>query len=105
MFDSPRRNHFTIVFERAGAVIAALLFFGMRSLEDYGWEIFRLSFYRELLYNALHGGAKTNIFALIGAAGLLWYLYISVRYWRLTTFCIASADPQYRRRQRRTQYL
>ena len=98
MFDSPRRNHFSIVFERAGAVIAVLLVFGARSLDDYGWEIFRLSFYRSLWESAVNGGTKTGLLAFLGAAGMIWYLYISVRYWRLTTFFIDGDDFVYARK-------
>lgn len=98
MFDAPRRNHFTIVLERAGAVIAALVVLGVRMLEDYGWDMFRLSLYRTLLHTALNGGAKTGLYVVLGGAGLLWYLYISVRYWRLTTFYVDDTDFVYARK-------
>ena len=98
MFDVPTRNHFSIVFERAGAVIAGILVLGVRMLEDHGWEMFRLSFYRELLHTAAQEGTKTTLIFALALIGMIWYVYISVRYWRLTTFCIDDTDFVYARK-------
>ena len=98
MFDSPKRNHFSVIFERAGAVIAGILVLGVRMLEDYGWDMFRLSFYRSLLQTAASEGRKTTILLVLAMLFMLWYLFISVRFWRLTTFFIDDADFVYARK-------
>ncbi len=98
MFESPTRNHFTIVFERAGAVIAFLLFLVFNDLKDVGWEIFTIDYYRSLWHMAVYEGKKSVLIGLAIFAGLLWYLYISVRYWKRTTFYIDGVDFVYERK-------
>ena len=53
MFDRPTRNHASIILERAGAVLTLLAVMGVNSLKDYGWDIFRPSFYKELFLSAV----------------------------------------------------
>ena len=67
MFESPTRNHFTIVLERAGAVIAFLLLLVFNDLKDVGWEIFTLDYYRGLWHMAVYEGQKS---VLIGLASV-----------------------------------
>ncbi len=98
MFESPTRNHFTIVLERAGAVIAFLLLLVFNDLKDVGWEIFTLDYYRGLWHMAVYEGQKSVLIGLAIFVGLLWYLYISVRYWKRTTFYIDGVDFVYERR-------
>lgn len=98
MFESPTRNHFTIVFERASAVIAFLLVLVINDLKDVGWEIFTLDYYRGLWHMAVVEGKKSVLIGLAIFAGLLWYLYISVRYWKRTTFYIDGVDFVYERK-------
>ena len=98
MFESPTRNHFTIVFERAGAVIAFLLVLVVNDLKDVGWEIFTLDYYRSLWHMALYEGKKSVLIGLALFAGLLWYLIISIRYWKLTTFYVDGVDFVYERK-------
>ena len=98
MFESPTRNHFSIVFERAGAVIAFLLVLVVNDLKDVGWEIFTLDYYRSLWHMAVNEGNKSVLIALAAFAALIWYLYISVRYWKRTTFYIDGVDFVYERK-------
>lgn len=98
MFESPTRNHFTVVLERAGAVIAFLLVLVINDLKDVGWEIFTLDYYRGLWHMAAYEGKKSVLIGLAIFAGLLWYLYISVRYWKRTTFYIDGVDFVYERK-------
>lgn len=98
MFESPTRNHFTIVLERAGAVIAFMLVLVGNDLKDVGWEIFTLDYYRSLWHMAVYEGKKSVLIGLLIFAGLAWYLYISVRYWKRTTFYIDGVDFVYERK-------
>ena len=98
MFESPTRNHFSVILERAGAVIAFLLFLVFNDLKDVGWEIFTLDYYRNLWQMAIYEGKKSVLIGLIVFVGLLWYLYISFRYWKRTTFYIDGVDFVYERR-------
>ena len=98
MFESPTRNHFSIVFERAGAVIAFLLVLVINDLKDVGWEIFTLDYYRSLWHTAVYEGKKSVLIGLALFAALLWYVYISVRYWKRTTFYIDGVDFVYERK-------
>ena len=98
MFESPTRNHFSIVFERAGAVIAFLLVLVVNDLKEVGWEIFTLDYYRSLWHMAVYEGKKSVLIGIAIFAALLWYLFISVRYWKRTTFCIDGVDFVYERR-------
>ena len=98
MFESPTRNHFSIVFERAGAVIAFLLVLVTNHLKDVGWEIFTVDYYRSLWHMAVYEGKRSVLIGLAGFAALVWYLYISVRYWKRTTFYIDGVDFVYERK-------
>ncbi|MBQ3150774.1 MAG: PH domain-containing protein [Clostridia bacterium] len=98
MFDSPRRNHPSIIIERLAGVFAFLFVFGFSFLKDHGPDIFRLSFYRALIYNAQFYNDKI-IYALIALLLFcLWYLFISVRYWKKTTFHIEDTDFVYEKK-------
>ena len=98
MFESPTRNHFSVILERTGAVIAFLLFLVFNDLKDVGWEIFTLDYYRNLWQMAIYEGKKSVLIGFIVFVGLLWYLYISFRYWKRTTFYIDGVDFVYERR-------
>lgn len=99
MFETPTRNHVSIVLERAGAVLALFAVFFTNYLKDYGWEIFTLSFYKALYYRArFDADSRTMLFVGIGLAFMLWYIYISFRYWRSTTFYIDGVDFVYERK-------
>lgn len=98
MFESPTRNHFSIVLERAGAMIAFLLFLVVNELKDVGWEIFTVEYYRDLVRQALYEGSKTTLIGLLIAAFLIWYIFISVRFWKRTTFYIDGVDFVYERK-------
>lgn len=98
MFESPTRNHFSIVLERAGAVIAFLLLLVVNELKDVGWEIFTPDYYRALIQQAFYGGQRSVLIGLLIAAFLIWYIIISVRFWKRTTFYIDGVDFVYERR-------
>ena len=98
MFKTPTRNHFSIVLERAGAVIAFLLFLVVNELKDVGWEIFTLDYYRGLIQQALYEGKRSVLIGVLIAAFLIWYVYISVRFWKRTTFYIDGVDFVYERK-------
>lgn len=98
MFERPTRNHPSIILERAGAVLTLLLVMGINSLKDYGWEIFTISFYRDLLRSAVSGGRTVPLIAMGIAVFMLWYLYISMRYWKRTTFYIDGVDFVFERK-------
>lgn len=98
MFDSPTRNHPSIILERAGAVLTLLIVMGINSLKDYGWEIFTISFYRDLLRSAVSGGKAVPLIVMGIALFMLWYLYISMRYWKRTTFYIDGVDFVFERK-------
>lgn len=98
MFESPTRNHFSVIFERAGAVIAFLLFLVFNDLKDVGWEIFTIDYYRNLWQMAVYEGKKSVLIGLAAFAGLVWYIYISFRYWKRTTFYIDGVDFVYERK-------
>ena len=98
MFDRPTRNHASIILERAGAVLALLAVMGANSLKDYGWDIFRPSFYKELFLSAVSGGKTVPLIAAGIALFMIWYSYISFRYWKRTTFYIDGVDFVYERK-------
>ncbi len=92
MFKSPTRNHFSIVIERLAGLFAFLFVFLFSFLRDYGWDIFRLSFYRALIYNARFYNDKILYGFIAFSAFFLWYLFISIRYWKKTSFYIDGTD-------------
>ncbi len=98
MFETPTRNHFSLVFERAGAVLALVLAFAVSRLQDFGWEIFRPSFYIEMLSSASLTDNRNLIWGGLGILFMIWYLYISVRYWKKTTFYIDGVDFVFERK-------
>lgn len=99
MFETPTRNHFSIVLERAGAVLAIVAVYFTNYLKDYGWEIFTLDFYKELYNTARYdASSRTMLIGGIIVAFMLWYIYISIRYWRRTTFYIDNVDFVYERK-------
>lgn len=98
MFEKPTRNHGSIILERCGAVIALFGVFAFNNLQEYGWDIFYPSFYKMLWHSAIYEGNRALLILGLATAFLLWYLYISVRYWRLTTFYVDGTDFVYERK-------
>jgi putative membrane protein len=97
MFDSPKRNHFTIIFERLAAVLAFFAVFFINSLQEYGWEIFRPGFYTELVRTALNGGFRSALMFLAFFVFVIVCMFLSYRYWLKTYFYIESTDFIYKR--------
>ena len=98
MFETPTRNHFSIVFERAGAILALVLAFAVNRLQDFGWDILRPSFYKTMLSSQTLTANRNLIWGGLGLLFLLWYLFISVRYWKKTSFYIDGVDFVYERK-------
>ncbi len=92
MFKSPTRNHFSVVIERLAGLFAFLFVFLFSFLRDYGWDIFRPSFYRALIFNAQFYNDKILYGFIAFSIFFLWYLFICWRYWKKTTFRIDGTD-------------
>ncbi|MCR5484302.1 MAG: PH domain-containing protein [Clostridiales bacterium] len=97
MFNAPKRNHFTIIFERLAAVIAFFATYFISELKRYGWKIFSFSFYVDLIKNAAGQGRKTELVFGVAVIFFIWILFISYRYWVKTVFYIEGTDFIYRR--------
>ncbi|MCL2508232.1 MAG: PH domain-containing protein [Oscillospiraceae bacterium] len=93
MFDSPRRNHFSVIFERLAAVLTVFAVFAVNQLKSYGWEIFTVSFYRDLFHPASDGGERTALLLFLAFfAFIVFCLILSCYYWRRTTFYMEGTD-------------
>ncbi len=97
MFETPERNHFSIIFERLGAVLAFFAVYFVNSIKNHGWEIFTLSYYKDLIFTASHGGGKSALVFAVIFIIVVWCLFISYRYWLKTSFFIDGTDFVYKR--------
>ncbi len=97
MFESPTRNHFTLIFERLAAILAFFSIYLINSLQNYGWEIFTLSFYVDLIQSAIHGGFKSALGFFAFLVLVIASLFLSYRYWLKTFFYIEGTDFIYKR--------
>lgn len=101
MFNTPTRNHITVVAERLGFVFVMLAVvavnFLQQSLEGDFSNLFSASFWRYMLDSA----AEKSFPALIGAvalvAAVIFVVLISLRFWSKTSFYISGTDFIYTR--------
>ncbi|MDR1629127.1 MAG: PH domain-containing protein [Oscillospiraceae bacterium] len=93
MFDSPQRNHPSLIVERLFSVVGALLillFSRVGDAEIYTGRVFTAAYWRELLALLLQGRVQV----LFSGAGvlllLLVFVFFGVRTWKKTFFHVAD---------------
>lgn len=99
MFNSPKRNHISIVFERLGFVFFTLILVGFNSLLDSLSEITNPQFWRDLTDEATRADGVVYVFG--GTAFFLiavGVLIVSLIYWYKTFFYIRGDDFIYERK-------
>lgn len=99
MFNSPKRNHISIVFERLGFLFFTLVLVGFNSLLDSLSEITNPQFWRNLTDEATRADGVIYVFG--GTAFFLiavTVLIVSLIYWYKTYFYIRGDDFIYERK-------
>ena len=99
MFNSPTRNHISIIAERLGIVFFMLVIVGFNSSIDNLANMFRPQFWRDLAGTA---DSLSGFIVALGGAGFLLLvalvLLISFLFWRKTFFYIEGQNFIYERR-------
>ncbi len=99
MFDKPTRNHFSIIFERLGAVFIIILIYGWNALEDNIQAVFKKEFWQSL--PELIADAESRIILIAAAVFVLVSIFVltfSVLMWRKTFFYIEGDNLIYEKR-------
>jgi len=99
MFNTPTRNHITIIFERLGFVFLTLILIGFNSISDSVTEFLNPEFWRTLTDEATD---INNIAVVFGGVAFILViavvLVVSFIFWRKTFFYIAGNNFIYERR-------
>lgn len=99
MFNSPTRNHISIIAERLGIVFFMLVIVGINSSMNNLANMFRPQFWRDLAGTA---DSLSGFIVALGGAGFLLLvalvLLISFLFWRKTFFYIEGQNFIYERR-------